>query len=67
MQGEFLFIPNPVDVPFSPPPLPAITAYDKMMYLWLTDYLANSAGVVYQKAGVLQYTITPDMVCGGND
>ena len=35
---------------------------DKMMYLWVTDYIANTAAVVYQQAGILQVTVTPDMV-----
>lgn len=30
--------------------------------MWLTDYMANSAGFVYQTAGVLHYNITPSMV-----
>ena len=63
LQGEFFSIAHPVEAPFSAPPLPAIASYDKMMYLWLTDYIANTAGVVYQQAGILQVTVTPDMVC----
>ena len=30
------------------------------MYLWLSDYMADTAGYVYQKAGVLQYQMTPE-------
>jgi len=33
-----------------------------MVYVWITDYVANTAGLAYQKAGKLQYKITPDMV-----
>ena len=61
-KGEFLSIAKPVEAPISPVQLPAITASDKMMYLWLTDYIANTAGIVYQNAGILQYTLTPDVV-----
>ncbi len=39
-----------------------MTSYDRMMYIWLTDYIANTASIVYQQAGMLQYTITPDIV-----
>ena len=55
---------NPEEYPFKPSPLPPVgTANDKMMYIWMTDYVANSAAVVYQKAGLLSFNITDDMVC----
>ena len=44
-----------------PAPLPAISSTDRMMYVWFTDYVANTAGAVYQAAGVLSYNVTPDM------
>lgn len=61
-QGEFYDIAHPKEAPFTPPSLPAITENGSMLYMWLTDYMANSAGYVYQTAGVLHYTITPSMV-----
>ena len=33
-----------------------------MMYLWITDYVQNTAWLVFQQAGVLNQTITPSMV-----
>lgn len=33
-----------------------------MAYVWLTDYVLNTAGLVYQNAGVLNETVTPSMV-----
>ena len=33
-----------------------------MMYLWITDYVQNTAWFVFQQAGVLNQTITPSMV-----
>ena len=33
-----------------------------MAYVWLTDYLANSAGLAFLSAGVLKYNITRDLV-----
>ena len=62
LQGEFYSIAHPVEAPFSPPPLPPIKDTSKMLYVWLTDYIADTAGFVYERAGILQYTITPDMV-----
>ena len=46
----------------TPAVLPAV-ATERMMHLWMTDYIANTAGIVYLEAGVLQYTVTPDVVC----
>ena len=57
---------DPEEYPFQPSPLPPVSSHDyseKMMYVWMTDYVANSAAVVYQKAGLMSYTITDDMVC----
>ena len=57
---------DPEEYPFQPSPLPPVSGHDyseKMMYVWMTDYVANSAAVVYQKAGLMSYTITDDMVC----
>lgn len=33
-----------------------------MVYVWMTEYLINTAGFVYQESGILAYNITPDMV-----
>jgi len=33
-----------------------------MAYVWVTDYLLNTAGLVYQDAGILNETVTPSMV-----
>lgn len=42
-------------------------AHDRMVYLGLSDYFFNTAGLVYQQAGVLKMTLRDDMVrlgCG---
>ena len=62
MQGEFYAIANHQEAPFTPVMLPAVNDTGKMMYVWLTEYMADSAGFVYQQAGVLNYNITPSMV-----
>ena len=51
-----------MEAPFTPPYLPAISENTSMVYMWLTDYMANTAGFVYQTAGKLHYIITPSMV-----
>ena len=63
MQGEFYNRNHPQEAPFPPPPLPGVQATERMMYLWLSDYMADTAGYVYQKAGVLQYQMTPENTC----
>ena len=66
LQGEIQSVSDPEEYPFAPSPLPPVSGHDyseKMMYVWMTDYVANSAAVVYQKAGLMSYTITDDMVC----
>lgn len=56
---------DPEEYHFRPSQLPAVSSIDddKMVFAWITDYVVNSAAAVYQKAGVLSYTITDDMVC----
>lgn len=61
-KGEFQALSNPTEAPFSPPPLPPITDTTKMMYIWLSEYVVNTAGLVYHETGFLAYNITPDMV-----
>jgi len=65
-KGEFFSVQDPVEAPYTPPPLPAVTNTSRMMYVWLTDYIANTAGFVYQEAGFLQYNITPSTVSERN-
>ena len=51
-----------MEAPFTPPPLPSAIDTTKMLYLWFTDYIVETAGFVYTTAGALQYNVTPDMV-----
>jgi len=58
-------VKEPVESGLLPTPLPDPSgSTDKMMFIWFTDYVANTAGEVYQKAGALAYQLTPDKVCG---
>ncbi|XP_064388193.1 bactericidal permeability-increasing protein-like [Halichondria panicea] len=67
-KGEFFPVSDTKkESPFTPPLLPPLSSLVnstscKMMYLWLTDYVANTAALVYQRAGKLHYMITPDMI-----
>ncbi len=63
LQGEFFSIAKPVECPYTPTPLPPFTGSSNMMYVWLTEYVADSAGFVYQQAGILNYNVTSNMVC----
>jgi len=62
IKGEFLSATSPKEAPFSPTLLPSESESDKMMYLWITDYVQNTAWLVFQQAGVLNQTITPSML-----
>ncbi|XP_065830580.1 bactericidal permeability-increasing protein-like [Oscarella lobularis] len=61
-KGEFLYVPHPVQVPYQPTSLPPASPSSRMMTIWLTDYIANSAGFVYQDANVLHLNVTQNML-----
>lgn len=61
-KGEFQSATAPKEAPFSPAPLPPDSESTKMAYIWVTDYILNTAGLVYQDAGILNQTVTPSMV-----
>ncbi|XP_020623249.1 bactericidal permeability-increasing protein-like [Orbicella faveolata] len=62
IKGEFQSATAPKEAPFSPAPLPPDSESAKMVYVWVTDYLLNTAGLVYQDAGILNETVTPSML-----
>ena len=63
-QGEF----KPVGDPratlalFVPAPLPPLKKMDKMVYIWLTDYVFNTASFVYHQQRALRTVIKPNDV-----
>ncbi|XP_065185336.1 bactericidal permeability-increasing protein-like [Sycon ciliatum] len=61
-KGEFYLTKQPTEAPYVPAALPAASQFDRMMYIWLTAYMADTAGYVYEQSGILHYTITPAMV-----
>ena len=62
LQGEFMSRAHHTEAPFSPPPLPGVSETDRMTYFWLSEYMANTASYVYQKAGAFKHTLTPENV-----
>ena len=63
-QGEVYPIDSWEECPLTIPVIPPEPDYPAthMLQMWVTDYLPNSAGYSLQKAGVLQYNVTPDNV-----
>lgn len=63
-KGEFFSIAHPAESPFTPPalPVPAAGSLSRMFYVWVSSYMLESAGWVYEQVGVLNYTVTPSQV-----
>lgn len=57
-KGDFLIISHPTQPPFQPSPFPSSSNSGRMMDLWLSAYIANTAGYVYTTLGVLEYNVT---------
>jgi len=59
LKGEFQnrYDPKPSFLP--PPSFDVTSAADKMVYIWLSEYTLNSAGLVYHEAGFLNKVIKP--------
>lgn len=68
-QGEFLstVLPN-IKSPYHSSPLPSaprdawVGPKGKMLYLLATEYVVNTAAVVYQRIGMLRFDVKPDSV-----
>jgi len=54
--GEFYLIKGPQEYPSSPKAMPDYIQ-DEMVQMFVSDYVANSAGFVYTNAGVLQQVV----------
>lgn len=61
-KGEFYRVGQRQDPPFKPPPISLPSQSTRMLYLGISDFLANSAGFVYYEAGALQMNITDKMI-----
>ncbi|XP_036899938.1 bactericidal permeability-increasing protein [Sturnira hondurensis] len=62
LKGEFFSLAHRSPPPFTPPTLAFPTHHDLMVYLGISDYFFNTAGLVYQQAGVLNLTLKDDMI-----
>ncbi|KAM8773771.1 bactericidal permeability-increasing protein [Rhynchonycteris naso] len=62
LKGEFFSLAHRTPPPFTPPALAFSTDHEHMIYLGISDYFFNTAGLVYQQAGVLNLTLRDDMM-----
>ncbi|EHB05425.1 Bactericidal permeability-increasing protein [Heterocephalus glaber] len=62
MKGEFFRQANRSSPPFDPPVMAIPPGHDRMVYLGMSDYFFNTAGLVFQQAGVLKWTLTNSTV-----
>ena len=62
-QGEFRSRKNPHPTELSPSRTPPLFAEaDKMVYILVSDYVLNTASLVYHEEGQLRRTIRPEEV-----
>ncbi|XP_078275362.1 bactericidal permeability-increasing protein-like [Rhinoraja longicauda] len=61
-RGQFYRVGQRKDPAFKPPPISLPSESTHMLYLGISDFLANSAGFVYYEAGILQMKITDKMI-----
>ncbi|XP_062842435.1 bactericidal permeability-increasing protein-like isoform X2 [Trichomycterus rosablanca] len=62
LKGEFYNIGQHKEPPFSPTPFSLPPQDSNMLYIGLSAFTPNSAGFVYNNAGVLSLYITDDMI-----
>ncbi|XP_022448136.1 bactericidal permeability-increasing protein isoform X1 [Delphinapterus leucas] len=60
LKGEFFRLAHRGPPPFAPPALTLPNDHNRMVYLGISEYLFNTAGLVYQEAGVLNFTLSDD-------
>uniref|UniRef100_A0A8C3WKW6 Bactericidal permeability-increasing protein n=1 Tax=Catagonus wagneri TaxID=51154 RepID=A0A8C3WKW6_9CETA len=62
LKGEFFSLAHPSPPPFAPPALALPADHDRMVYLCISEYFFNTAGLVYQGAGVLNLTLNSHVI-----
>ncbi|KAM9444558.1 bactericidal permeability-increasing protein-like isoform 1-T2 [Clarias gariepinus] len=62
LKGEFYNIGHHTEPPFSPAPFSLPPQDSNMLYMALSAFTLNSAGFVYDNAGVLGLYVTDDMI-----
>jgi len=60
-SGEFYEISNPVSAPFSAPAIPDIVP-TQMIQFMVSDFLPNTAGLIFYDIGILTVDIYPAMI-----
>ncbi|XP_030831998.1 bactericidal permeability-increasing protein-like [Strongylocentrotus purpuratus] len=63
--GEVYLKGHKTGYPLPVPRIPPDSDTSRMVFIWITEYLPNSAGYVLQNIGSLQYNVTPDNVPAG--
>ncbi|XP_005392594.1 PREDICTED: bactericidal permeability-increasing protein [Chinchilla lanigera] len=62
LKGEFFSQAGRSPPPFDPPVMTIPPDHDRMVYLGVSDYFFNTAGLVYYQAGVLKWNLTKNML-----
>ncbi|KAK1156231.1 bactericidal permeability-increasing protein-like [Acipenser oxyrinchus oxyrinchus] len=62
LKGEFYNIRQHREPPFSAPPFSLPEQASRMLYIGVSEFTLNSAGFVYYSAGVLNTSVTDDMI-----
>ncbi|XP_059147825.1 bactericidal permeability-increasing protein-like [Physella acuta] len=57
-KGEVYWITDKKESPLTPERIPPWGDYSRMLYLWVTEYTANTMAQVAQDHGYLQYNLT---------
>ncbi|KAJ8041435.1 Bactericidal permeability-increasing protein [Holothuria leucospilota] len=65
-KGEVYQIGNHTEAPFKIPTIPSDPDVSRMVFMWMTDYVANSAGYVLHNTGFFQYNVTQDEIPAGS-
>jgi len=60
-KGEFFAANNPTEAPFTAGPLPDLVT-NKMVQIAASDYIANTAGFAFWKAGALTFNINANQI-----
>ena len=58
-KGEIFWSGSHKEAPFQPRVFPQSFDTSKMAYIWVSDYLLNTAGYALQNQGILQYYLGP--------
>lgn len=66
MKGEVYEIGNHTEAPYHIPTIPEDVEKSRMVFMWVTDFLANSAGYVLHNTNFFHYNVTQDKIPPGS-